>query len=175
MPFLGPISRCVYNALQLKLVQNSRNPLRGVRAANFQASYSLSRFVNPLAFAGNTPALNPVSVHGQEFVVQAADNDDPLKFMGPSLLDRTHQFFFGGSLEVPYSFRVGVIAHFYSRSPVQRLWDAMGLEARFSKRTPAAAASSASPCPEPRTGRFNAPLGVAPVVPGFVSHREIVL
>jgi hypothetical protein len=114
MLLLEPISRSVYNALQLKLVQNSLNPLRGVRAANFQASYSLSRFVNPLAFAGNTPASNPVSVNDQDFVLQAADNDDPLKFMGPSLLDRTHQFSFGGSFEVPYGFRLGMIAHLYS-------------------------------------------------------------
>ncbi|MGA9511502.1 MAG: hypothetical protein WBV55_22965, partial [Candidatus Sulfotelmatobacter sp.] len=40
--------------------------------------------------------------------------------MGPSLLDRTHQFSFGGNLDVPFNFRLGVIAHFYSplSSPV---------------------------------------------------------
>lgn len=34
--------------------------------------------------------------------------------MGPSLLDRTHQFSFGGNFDVPFGFRLGVIAHFYS-------------------------------------------------------------
>ena len=51
---LFPISRSVYNALQMKLVQNVANPFRGVKSANFQISYALSRFINPLAFQGNT-------------------------------------------------------------------------------------------------------------------------
>ncbi len=114
MLFLEPISRSVYNGLQMKLVQNVVNPMRGVKTANFQLSYSLSRFVNPLAFAGNTPPSNPVSSNDQDFVLQAADNDNPLKFMGPSLLDRTHQISFGGSFDVPYGFRFGLIGHFYS-------------------------------------------------------------
>ncbi len=112
--FLEPISRSVYNALQMKLVQNTVNPIRGVKTANFQIAYSLSRFVNPLAFAGNTPPSNPVSANDQDFVLQASDNDNPLKSMGPSLLDRTHQISFGGSFEVPYGFRFGIIGHFYS-------------------------------------------------------------
>jgi hypothetical protein len=112
--FLEPIGRSVYNGLQMKLVQNTANPMRGVKAANFQIAYSLSRFVNPVAFAGNTPPSNPVSANDQDFVLQAADNDNPLKFMGPSLLDRTHQLSFGGSFDVKYGFRFGLIGHFYS-------------------------------------------------------------
>lgn len=114
MLFLEPISRSVYNGLQMKVVDNVANPMRGVKAANFQISYSLSRFVNPLAFAGNTPPSNPVASNDQDFVLQAADNDHPLKFMGPSLLDRTHQISFGGSFDVPFGIRFGVIGHFYS-------------------------------------------------------------
>jgi hypothetical protein len=118
--FLQPISRSVYNALQMKLVQNMANPMRGVKAANFQVSYSLSRFVNPLAFAGNAPPSNPVGANDQDFVLQAADNNDPLRYMGPSLLDRTNQISFGGNFDVPWGFRLGIIAHFYSplSSPV---------------------------------------------------------
>ena len=112
--FLEPISRSVYNGLQMKLVDNVANPMRGLKTANFQVSYSLSRFENPLAFAGNTPPSNPVSANDQDFVLQAADNDNPLKFMGPSLLDRTHQLSFGGSFEAPFGFKFGVIGHFYS-------------------------------------------------------------
>ncbi|HEY6339189.1 MAG TPA: carboxypeptidase regulatory-like domain-containing protein [Candidatus Sulfotelmatobacter sp.] len=114
MLFLEPISRSVYNGLQMKLVENVTNLTRGVKTANFQVSYSLSRFVNPLAFAGNTPPSNPVSANDQDFVLQAADNDNPLKFMGPSLLDRTNQISFGGSFQIPYEFRIGLIGHFYS-------------------------------------------------------------
>jgi hypothetical protein len=120
VPFLEPISRSVYNALQTKLTQNVANPLPGLKAANFQISYSLSRFVNPLGFQGNVPAAAPVGNSDQDFVLSAADNTNPLKYMGPSLLDRTHQLSFGGSFDVPYGFRLGIIGHFYSplSSPV---------------------------------------------------------
>ncbi|MFZ0687610.1 MAG: carboxypeptidase regulatory-like domain-containing protein [Terriglobales bacterium] len=120
MSFLEPISRSVYNALQMKLVQNVANPMRGVKTANFQIAYSLSRFINPMGSQGNAAPSNPVAGSDQDFVLQASDNDNPLKYMGPSLLDRTHQFSFGGSFDVPYGFRFGLIAHFYSplSSPV---------------------------------------------------------
>jgi hypothetical protein len=112
--FLEPIGRSVYNALQLKLVENVANPMRGMRRANLQVSYSLSRFENPLGFQGTTPPSNPVSSNDQDFVLTASDNDHPLRYMGPSLLDRTHQISFGGSFDVPSGFRFGIIGHFYS-------------------------------------------------------------
>jgi hypothetical protein len=120
MQFLEPISRSVYNAVQMKLVDNVTNPMRGVKTANFQISYSLSRFVNPMGSQGTTATSAPVSISDQDFVLQASDNDNPLKYMGPSLLDRTHQISFGGNFDVPYGFRFGLIAHFYSplSSPV---------------------------------------------------------
>lgn len=112
--FLMPVSRSVYNALQLKLVENVANPMRGVKTANFQVSYSLSRFVDPMGYQGNFAPSNPVAVSDQDFVIQTSDNDNPLKYMGPSLLDRTHQLSFGGSFGVPGGFQFGLIAHFYS-------------------------------------------------------------
>lgn len=114
MFFLEPISRSVYNALQMKLVENVANPFRGFKRANFQIAYSLSRFVNPLGFQGTTPPSNPVSSNDQDFVLTASDNDHPLRYMGPSLLDRTHQISFGGSFDIPSGFRFGIIGHFYS-------------------------------------------------------------
>lgn len=114
MFFLQPISRSVYNALQMKLVENVANPTRGLRAMNFQIAYSLSRFENPMGFQGSTPPSNPAASNDQDFVLTASDNDQPLRYMGPSLLDRTHQFSFGGSFDVPAGFRFGMIAHFYS-------------------------------------------------------------
>ena len=109
-----PISRSVYNALQMKLTENVVNPAPGLKAANFQVAYSLSRFVNPLAFQGPPPPGNPAAQNDQDFVLTAIDNDQPLRFMGPSLLDRTHQISFGGSFDVAYGLRFGVITHFYS-------------------------------------------------------------
>jgi len=111
---LEPISRSVYNALQMKLTQNVVNPAPGLKAANFQVGYSLSKFVNPLAFAGQSAPGAPVAANDQDFILTAADSDQPLRYMGPSLLDRTQQLSFGGSFDVAYGFRFGVIGHFYS-------------------------------------------------------------
>jgi len=111
---LEPISRSVYNALQMKLTENVANPAPGLKAVNFQIAYSLSRFVNPEAFQGPPPPGNPASQNDQDFVLTAADNNKPLRFMGPSLLDRTHQISFGGSFDVARGFRFGIISHFYS-------------------------------------------------------------
>ena len=114
MSMLEPISRSVFNALQMTLKQNVANPIRGVKSSNFEISYQLARFVNPLAAQGDYAPSNPVSSNDQDFVLAAGDNDHPLRYMGPSLLDRTHQISFGGSFEVPYGFHFGIIAHFYS-------------------------------------------------------------
>lgn len=108
--FLQPVGRSVYNALQVKLVENVANPVQGLRALNFQVAYSLSRFDN----TGGAQALGQTQDNDQDFVIQSADNDQPGRYMGPSLLDRTHQLSFGGYAELPGKFRVGMISHFWS-------------------------------------------------------------
>lgn len=108
--FLKPIGRSVYNALQLKLTQNVDNPFRGVKAMNFQVSYSLSNFSN----TGGAQLTGTSADNDQDFVLQAADNNQPGRYYGPSLLDRTHQISFGGYADVPGGFRFGLISHFYS-------------------------------------------------------------
>lgn len=108
-PFLFPVGRAVYNALDVKLVQNMAKPFPGIRHANFQFSYSMSRFVNS---GGANPSVPEHS--DQDFAVNAVDNDKPLAFTGPSTLDRTHQLSFGGTFEVAGGFRFSVISHFYS-------------------------------------------------------------
>ena len=108
--FLEPIGRSVYNALQMKLTQNVSNPFRGVKAVNFQISYSLSNFSN----TGGAQFTGTPGDSDQDFVLQAADNNKPGRFYGPALLDRTHQISFGGYADVPGGFRFGLIAHFYS-------------------------------------------------------------
>jgi len=114
MNFLLPIGRSVYNALDVKLVQNVANPFKGLKTANFQMSYSLSRFVNPGGANVNPQPPNFQQYSDQDFVIGAVDNANPLRFMGPSTLDRTHQFSFGGSFELPWGFQTGIITHFYS-------------------------------------------------------------
>ena len=108
--FLKPIGRSIYNALQMKLVQNVTTPMRGVRALNFQASYSLSRFQN----SGGAQILGTTGDNDQDFVIPTADNNVPNRYFGPSLLDRTHQISFGGYADLPFKFRFGMIGHFWS-------------------------------------------------------------
>jgi len=112
LPMLEPIGRSVYNGLDVKLIQQLHNPLPGFKFVNFQVSYSLSRFVNPGGSNPSTPGASD-----QDFVVNAADNRNPLRYMGPSLLDRTHQLSFGGYADVPGNFEISVIGHLYSALP----------------------------------------------------------
>ncbi len=112
VPLLEPIGRSVYNAMDIKLVGNVKNPMRGVKHANFQVSYTLSRFTNS---GGSNPTVPGNS--DQDFVIGAVDNRDPLRFSGPSTLDRTHQLNFGGYFDLPLRFRLGFVSHFWSALP----------------------------------------------------------
>jgi hypothetical protein len=71
---------------------------------NLQVSYSLSKYV---AMATDN-----------DFINIATDFNHPLKYLGPNGLDRKNQLSFGGSMDLPYKFRLGVIGHFYSPLPV---------------------------------------------------------
>ena len=99
-----------YNALQMKISQNIANPMRGLKALNFQVSYSFSNFSD----TGGAQLTGTPGDSDQDFVLQAADNNNPGRYYGPALLDRTHQISFGGYVDVPGGFRVGLISHFYS-------------------------------------------------------------
>jgi hypothetical protein len=98
-----PIGRSVYNGLQTSLKQDIRNPFKGVRYANLQLSYALSRYIS--------------QAQDGDFVNSAWDYDNPGKYIGPNGLDRNHQISFGGTMEFPAHFRASVIGHFYSSLP----------------------------------------------------------
>jgi Carboxypeptidase regulatory-like domain len=108
--FLQPIGRSVYNALQLKLVENVASPMRGIKALNFQFAYSLSRFEN----SGGAQIDGIASESDQDFVNSSPDNNVPNRYFGPSLLDRTHQVSFGGFTDILGGFRIGLTTHFGS-------------------------------------------------------------
>jgi len=108
--FLFPIGRAVYNALQMKLSQNVANPVKGVKAVNFQIAYSLSSYKN----SGGAAVTGTAADSDQDFVIQAVDNNQPNRFFGPSLLDRRHQISFGGYVNVPFGFTLSIASHFYS-------------------------------------------------------------
>jgi hypothetical protein len=111
--FLYPIGRSVYNAMDVKLVDNVKNPFRGVKYLNFQFAYALSRFTNCGAGLSTSAGTSPAAAD-QDFVNPTLDNNHPCGFSGPSALDRTHQFSFGGYADLPGHFRLGTIFHFDS-------------------------------------------------------------
>ncbi len=113
VPILEPIGRSVYNGLDVKLTANLRRQFSIFKNTNVQVSYSLSRFVNPGGANPSIPGNNDL-----DFVNSAVDNANPLRFMGPSLLDRTHQLSFGTVSDLPLSFRASIIGHFYSGLPL---------------------------------------------------------
>lgn len=113
IPMMSSIGRSVYNGLHVKFRQDVNAPSRALRRVNLQAAYSLSRLVNAGGANPTTPGASD-----QDFVVLSADNRDPLAFTGPSLLDRTHQFSFGGVFDLPFSLRASLISHFYSGLPL---------------------------------------------------------
>lgn len=112
VPLLQPVGRSVYNAMDIKLTGNVNNPLRGVKRANFQVSYTYSRFINS---GGSNPTV-PGNAD-QDFVIAAIDNRDPNGFSGPSTLDRPNQLNFGGYFDLPLKFRLGFVSHFWSPLP----------------------------------------------------------
>ena len=99
---LFPMGRSVYNALQVKLVTQKANPMRGVRAVNLQTSYSLSRSI--------------ATAKDVDFYNNAFDFNKP-SLSGPNGLDRKHQLSAGAVLEFPYGAQVGFVTHWYSALP----------------------------------------------------------
>jgi len=110
--FLNPIGRSVYNGLQAKVVGIWQNPAPFVRAVNFQFSYALSRFENTGGTYGTGPSYAGAS--DQDSGITALDNANPSRYFGPSVLDRTHQFSFGASTDLPFGFQLGIMGHFWS-------------------------------------------------------------
>jgi hypothetical protein len=109
---LFPVGRSVYNGLQLKLTQNLANPTRGLKNVNLQVAYSFSRYVSTSS--------------DSDFINIAQDNRNPTASIGPNGLDRKHQFSLGGTFDLPASFRMSLISHFYSPLPVNMELPATG-------------------------------------------------
>ena len=64
-------------------------------------------------------AEKPELIYGQTLIdevgVGALDNAKPNRYFGPSVLDRTHQFSFGGYADLPRGLQLAVIGHFWSQ------------------------------------------------------------
>ncbi|HET9408208.1 MAG TPA: carboxypeptidase regulatory-like domain-containing protein [Candidatus Sulfotelmatobacter sp.] len=101
---LFPIGRSLNTSLQFSLKQHIARSFHHVSNFDFQFSYQLERYI----------AL----VQDSDFVNFATDFNNPLKYIGPDGLDRKHQFSFGGTMDLPFHFRLGMIGHFYSPLPL---------------------------------------------------------
>jgi len=101
---LFPIGYAKNNAVQASLKQHLKNPFPGIENFDLQASYQLQRYV--------------ASATDNDFITIATDFNRPQHYLGPNGLDRTHQISFGGTMDLPFHFRVGMIGHFYSPLPV---------------------------------------------------------
>ncbi len=97
---LFPDGRSVYSGVQVRLVQRIVKPVQGVKSANFQVSYSYSKFISPM--------------QDQDSINLATDNDNPTRFTGPNAMDRKHQFSFAGTFDLPWYTKISVVGHFYS-------------------------------------------------------------
>ena len=104
---LFPAGRSTFNAFETSLRANVHNPFAGVKAMNWIVSYSLSRSLG--------------SAQDLDFVNNAVDNNRPNASLGPNGLDRTHQFSFGGTMDVPLGLRFGAVGHVYSPLPQNML------------------------------------------------------
>jgi hypothetical protein len=100
---LVPDGRSVYSGVQMKLVTRLDRPVRGVKTANLQVSYTLSRFISQ---AQDEDAIN-----------LATDNDDPTRFTGPDALDRKQQISFAGRFDLPFYTKLSIVGHFFSPLP----------------------------------------------------------
>jgi hypothetical protein len=114
LPFLEPVGRSVYNALQTKLTGNLQHPFPGIHALNFQVSYALSRFDNDGGAWGPSGSAATAALADQDVGPQALDYAKPQRYFGPSVLDRTHQLSFGGYASLPRGFQLSMIGHFWS-------------------------------------------------------------
>jgi len=101
---LFPIGYAKNSALQVSLKQNLKNPFPGVTNFNLQVSYQLERYI--------------AAAQDNDFITIATDFNNPQHFLGPNGLDRKHQVSFGGTVDLPLHFRLGMIGHFYSPLPV---------------------------------------------------------
>lgn len=107
--FQFPGGRAGYDALQVNLRQQARNPLPGISDSNFEVSYNFSRQVNTTT-GGSDSFFTPT----------AWDYNQPTRFIGPGQLDRTHMLSFGGSFLLKYGPRIGLTGHIFT-SPASNL------------------------------------------------------
>jgi hypothetical protein len=112
--FQFPNGRSAYDALQLQFKMQRTNPLPGLVAANFEASYNFSRFVTTGAGSQGSD---------QYFQATSWNWRNPTQNIGPGSLDRPQQLSFGGYATMKYGPQIGLVAHFGSALPTSMVLD----------------------------------------------------
>jgi hypothetical protein len=140
LEMLFPVGRSVYNGLLVELKSNLKNPLPGIRRANLIASYTLSRFKSAAA--------------DQDFVNNALDFNNPLKFYGPSALDRTHLVSVGTVMDFPLATRLALTAHYASAIPLTLTLPQAGTPGEIFRTDVTGDGTVGDPVPGSQVGSF---------------------
>jgi hypothetical protein len=101
---LFPIGYARNSAFQLSLKQHLKNPFPGLTNFDLQVSYQFQDYI--------------AAASDNDFINIATDFNNTQRYLGPNGLDRKNQVSFGGTVDLPFHFRVGMIGHFYSPLPV---------------------------------------------------------
>jgi Carboxypeptidase regulatory-like domain/TonB-dependent Receptor Plug Domain len=112
--FQFPNGRSGYDALQLSFKSQVSNPLPGLVAGNFEASYSYSRFVTTAAGTAGSD---------QYFQATSWNWRNPTQNIGRGSLDRPQQLSFGGYTTIKRGPQIGLTAHFASAIPTSLILD----------------------------------------------------
>jgi hypothetical protein len=103
LQFLKPQGRSTYDALQVSAHEHATHPIKGITESDLTVSYAFSRF------EGNQK--------DQDFGGTATDYVNPLKFFGPTGLDRTQQLGISLVAQTYKALKISTIAHINSSLP----------------------------------------------------------
>ena len=103
LQFLKPIGRSTYDGLQVSAHEHATHPVKGITESDLTVAYSFSRF------EGNQK--------DQDFGGTATDYNNPLKFFGPTGLDRTQQFSVSLVAQTYRALKISTVAHLNSSLP----------------------------------------------------------
>jgi carboxypeptidase family protein len=137
---LFPIGRSTYNALLVELKSNVNHPMPGVKRMNLIASYALSRY--------RAQALD------SDFINNATDFNDPLKFTGPNGIDRTHQVSVGAIMDFPWTTRIAMTGHWDTATPLTLALPQSGTPGEVFRTDVTGDGTNGDPVPGSNIGSF---------------------
>lgn len=103
-----PVGRSVYNGVQIGYKTSTEQPFRYARRLDLALAYTYSRYKDT-GGVGNSGLSQDMDV-----LSRAQDFINPLRYFGPSGLDRTHRITVAPVFELGHGFLVSAISHFDS-------------------------------------------------------------